>query len=233
LEAHGEPVGPAPKVSVAGIYQTNYGPMRIAQDGSRVAGCYDFKGGQLSGNLNGRVMQFEWREDDGKRVGSAVMVLSSRGDTLNGVWFEQGRLRGVWSAAKGGAPPKCTPPGGGGIAERLASTGKVVVYGIYFDPDAATLKPESEQTLTEILAVLKAKPALKLIVAGHTDATNTDAHNLKLSEQRASAVVAWLVGHGVEGSRLTAKGFGESQPVADNATASGRALNRRVELQAQ
>lgn len=92
------------------------------------------------------------------------------------------------------------------------------------------MKPESEKTLNEILAVLQAQSALKLLIAGHTDSTNTDAYNLKLSQQRAEAVVAWLVKRGVVASRLTAKGFGKSQPVADNATAAGRALNRRVEL---
>jgi outer membrane protein OmpA-like peptidoglycan-associated protein len=122
---------------------------------------------------------------------------------------------------------------GGSIATNLASTGKVVLYGIYFDSDSATLKSESEKTLGEILAALQAKPTLKLQIAGHTDSTNTDAYNLKLSQQRAEAVVAWLVKHGIAASRLTAKGFGKSQPVADNATAAGRALNRRVELVVQ
>jgi outer membrane protein OmpA-like peptidoglycan-associated protein len=94
-------------------------------------------------------------------------------------------------------------------------------------------KPESEKTLREILAVLQAQPSLKLLIAGHTDSTNTDAHNLRLSQQRADAVVLWLVTHGVAPLRLTARGFGKSQPVADNATAAGRALNRRVELVTQ
>jgi len=76
MEAFGQPVGPAPKVDVAGIYQTNYGAMRVEQDGTKVLGCYDHSEGELSGNLNGRVMQFEWREQKGKRSGPAIMVLS-------------------------------------------------------------------------------------------------------------------------------------------------------------
>jgi outer membrane protein OmpA-like peptidoglycan-associated protein len=230
LEAFGQPVGPAPKVDVTGIYQTNYGPMRVEQDGTKVSGCYDHAEGELSGNLNGRVMQFEWREQKGKRSGPAIMVLSMKGDALNGFWYENGQLQGAWSGQKGGNPPKCKTAKSGGIAEKLASSGKVELYGIYFDSDSATLKPESEKTLNEILVVLQAQSALKLSIAGHTDSTNTDAYNLKLSQQRAEAVVAWLVKHGVNAPRLTAKGFGKSQPVADNATAAGRALNRRVEL---
>ena len=232
LEAYGQPVGPSPKVNVAGVYQTNYGPMRIEQDGTSISGCYD-QNGDLSGNLNGRVMQFEWRSNQGKSVGTAIMVLSVKGDNLNGVWYENGQLQGEWSGKRGGTPPKCTVRRGGSIATNLASTGKVVLYGIYFDSDSATLKSESEKTLGEILAALQAKPTLKLQIAGHTDSTNTDAYNLKLSQQRSEAVVAWLVKHGIAASRLIAKGFGKSQPVADNATAAGRALNRRVELVAQ
>jgi OOP family OmpA-OmpF porin len=232
LEAYGQPVGPAPKVEVAGVYDTSYGLMRIEQDGSRLAGCYDYSDGQLSGSLNGRVMELEWREDDGHRIGSAVMVVSEKGDTLNGVYFEDGALKGEWSGhrAASGQQPECTVARGGGLAARLAAGGRAVLYGIHFDSDSATLKSESDPTLTEVVAVLGSEPGLKLLVAGHTDATNTDAYNLQLSQKRAEAVVSWLVGHGAAASRLIAKGFGKSQPVADNATASGRALNRRVEL---
>jgi outer membrane protein OmpA-like peptidoglycan-associated protein len=233
LEAYGQPVGPPPKVDVTGVYQTNYGPMRIEQDGTSVGGCYEYSGGELSGNLNGRVMQLEWRQDRGKRVGTAIMVLSMKGDALNGVWFEDGQLKGEWSGERGGKPPECAVTRGGAIAAKLASTGKAVLYGIYFDSGSATLKPESEKTLAEILAVLQAQPSLKLLIAGHTDSINTEAYNLKLSQQRADAVVSWLIAHGVSASRLSAKGFGKSQPVADNATATGRALNRRVELVVQ
>ncbi len=228
VEARGVPAGPAPKVNVAGIYQTTYGPMRIVQDGSDIVGCYDHAGGALSGNLHGRILQLEWREDP-KRSGPAIMVISLKGDTLNGVWYEHGSLAGEWAGKRGGTPPTCKP-GGGGIAGDLASTGEVNLYGIYFDSDSATPKPESEKTLNEILEVLKAQPSLKLQIGGHTDSTSTSAHNLTLSQHRAEAVVAWLGQHGIAGDRLTAKGFGETKPVADNSTAAGRALNRRVEL---
>jgi outer membrane protein OmpA-like peptidoglycan-associated protein len=67
-------------------------------------------------------------------------------------------------------------------------------------------------------------------VEGHTDATNTDAYNIDLSARRAGSVVAALVKLGVEPARLQSKGFGRAKPVADNATAQGRALNRRVEI---
>jgi len=235
LEAYGEPVGPPPQVDVTGVYETGYDLMRLEQEGNQVWGCYDCCSiGQLTGSMSGRVLQFEWREDEGKDVGTTVMVLSAAGDVLTGVYFRQGRLQGEWSGRRAtGKVARCTVERIGGLARRLEATGRAVVYGIYFDPDSASLKPESESTLEEILAVLQAQPALRLQVAGYTDSTNTDAYNLKLSQQRAEAVVKWLVDHGVAAARLAANGFGESQPVADNTTAAGRALNRRVELVVQ
>lgn len=118
----------------------------------------------------------------------------------------------------------------GSLAERLGRERKVDLYGIYFDTAKATLKPSSEDTLRQVLGVLEADPALRLVIAGHTDAEGELAYNQGLSEQRARAVVAWLSEHGVDGARLSAEGLGETRPVADNATDAGRALNRRVEV---
>jgi outer membrane protein OmpA-like peptidoglycan-associated protein len=116
------------------------------------------------------------------------------------------------------------------LADRLESDGKVDLYGIYFDTDKAVLKAESEATLQQVLQLLKAKPALRIAIAGHTDAQASDTYNADLSKRRAQAVMAWLTTRGIVASRLTAQGFGESQPVADNSSAAGRALNRRVEI---
>ena len=116
------------------------------------------------------------------------------------------------------------------LAERLENEGKVDLYGIYFDTDKATLKAESEGTLQQVLAMLKGKMGLRIAIAGHTDSQAGDAYNLDLSKRRAQAVVKWLTDKGIAAARLEAQGFGESQPVADNETAAGRALNRRVEI---
>jgi outer membrane protein OmpA-like peptidoglycan-associated protein len=78
--------------------------------------------------------------------------------------------------------------------------------------------------------MLKGEPALKIVVEGHTDSTGDPAGNQRLSEMRAEAVVAELITRGIEASRLSAKGFGRTKPIADNGTEEGRAKNRRVEL---
>ncbi len=116
------------------------------------------------------------------------------------------------------------------LAEQLERDGKVDLYGIYFDTAKATLKPESEATLQQVLGVLTGKPGLKLLVAGHTDSEGSDEYNQQLSQRRAEAVMAWLTAQGVDAARLASEGLGESRPVADNTSEAGRTLNRRVEI---
>jgi OOP family OmpA-OmpF porin len=117
------------------------------------------------------------------------------------------------------------------VSVAAAATKKTIVLrGINFDFDKATIKPEFEGVLDAGADVLKENPGVRVQVAGYTDSVGTDAYNQGLSERRANAVRDYLASHGVDASRLTSVGFGESNPVADNATADGRAQNRRVEL---
>jgi len=120
------------------------------------------------------------------------------------------------------------------MASGLKESGKVALYGIYFDTGKAVVKPESEPTLKEIAKLLAADAKLKLYVVGHTDNQGGLDYNMKLSKDRADAVVKALVGtHKVAAARLAAFGVGPLSPVASNLTEEGRAKNRRVELVAQ
>jgi OmpA-OmpF porin, OOP family len=120
------------------------------------------------------------------------------------------------------------------LAGSIRETGKAAVYGIYFDTGKAEIKPASEPALVEIAKLLKADPKLKLYVVGHTDSVGLFGPNIKLSEDRAAAVVKALVGkYGIVSSRLTSFGDGPTAPVASNKSEEGRAKNRRVELVAQ
>jgi outer membrane protein OmpA-like peptidoglycan-associated protein len=117
------------------------------------------------------------------------------------------------------------------MANSLKQTGKVALYGIYFDTGKATLKSESQSTLQEIAKLLKADTGLKLYVVGHTDNTGIFEANMKLSMERATAVVNALVSqYSVSAASLKACGNGPTAPVASNDNEEGKALNRRVEL---
>jgi outer membrane protein OmpA-like peptidoglycan-associated protein len=106
----------------------------------------------------------------------------------------------------------------------------LVLEGVKFDTDTARLKFSSRVVLDRVAKSLNAWPDARVEVDGHTDSTNTDAYNLKLSRERSAAVSEYLVDRGVASSRLQEKGYGESRPIADNTTSVGRATNRRVEL---
>jgi len=117
------------------------------------------------------------------------------------------------------------------MASSIKETGKVALYGIYFDTGKSVLKPESLATIQEIARLLKADPALKVYVVGHTDNVGAFDANIKLSQERAAAVVNALVTqHSVSAASLRAFGDGPTSPVASNEKEEGRALNRRVEL---
>jgi len=107
----------------------------------------------------------------------------------------------------------------------------ITLHGVYFDFDEATIKPESRPALEEAARILGENPTIKVEIQGHTDNQGSDRYNLGLSDRRARAVVNYLVQElGAGRGRLTAKGYGESRPVADNGTEAGRAANRRVEF---
>jgi OmpA-OmpF porin, OOP family len=116
------------------------------------------------------------------------------------------------------------------LERAIAQTGSAALYGIHFDTDSAMLRPDSEPTLNAVLGLINSHPGSRWIIAGHTDNQGGTEHNQPLSEARASAVVSWLTTHGISQNQLVAQGFGATRPVADNATPSGRALNRRVEI---
>ena len=116
------------------------------------------------------------------------------------------------------------------IADELNKSGHMALYGIHFETAKATILPDSESVLAEIAKMLQQNPDVKVSVEGHTDNVGSATTNQTLSEKRAQAVVAWLTGHGIDASRLKAKGWGSSTPVDDNTTEDGRAKNRRVEL---
>jgi outer membrane protein OmpA-like peptidoglycan-associated protein len=131
--------------------------------------------------------------------------------------------------------PKAMPTGqvtvdAKAIGQGLQTEGKVALTGLFFDTGKTEVKPESAAQLDQMVALLKAQPALKVFIVGHTDNVGTVDANLKLSQGRAQAVVAALTQRGIAASRLVAHGNAGYAPVASNASDDGRARNRRVEM---
>jgi OOP family OmpA-OmpF porin len=108
---------------------------------------------------------------------------------------------------------------------------ELVLRGVTFDTNQATLTAQSTDTLDAVVAILRQRPHAKIEVHGYTDARGSDALNNKLSARRAQAVVDYFVRAGIAPELLLARGFGKADPVASNDTAEGRALNRRVTVQ--
>jgi len=236
FRAYGEQKTKTPVPNVSGTYATNFNDFHLRQDGASVTGCYEHKEGLLvDGGLEGRVTRFTWVEGDQR--GPAVLAFSPDGRELLGLWWPEGQANAVgniWQGKKTsdtvGSCPHWKPASGSQLASDLAKVGRVRLYGINFDTDSDVIKPESKAAIDEIVKLAKEKPDWKFTIEGHTDSTASAAHNQALSEQRAAAVKAQLVAAGVSAGRLVTKGFGASQPVADNASTIGRAQNRRVEL---
>lgn len=113
---------------------------------------------------------------------------------------------------------------------KVDARGCWVLTDIKFDSNKADIKPQYMDELDNAITVLKNNPGIKIVIEGHTDSAGSDEANLQLSERRARAVMDYMVGKGIDSGRLTAKGHGESRPVAENNTAKGKARNRRIEL---
>ncbi|RPI77679.1 MAG: OmpA family protein [Desulfobacteraceae bacterium] len=115
------------------------------------------------------------------------------------------------------------------MLDTLNKQGFIALY-INFDTNKATIKPESQSIVDQIAKMLKDNPKLNVSIEGHTDSVGTPANNKTLSKQRADAVVAALVKQGIDAKRLSAIGWGQDKPIADNRSEEGKAKNRRVEI---
>ncbi len=123
-------------------------------------------------------------------------------------------------------PPPPPPP----VAKAPPPRRKIVLRGVNFDFDKATIRPDGVVILEEVVVILKDEPAIDVSVDGHTDGIGSEEYNQRLSERRAQAVRDYLAHKGISPSRLRTRGFGKSEPVASNDTEEGRAQNRRTEL---
>lgn len=119
----------------------------------------------------------------------------------------------------------------GAKVERVGEGIKITFdSGLMFDVNKSSLKPATEQNLSELSVILNKYEDTNILLEGHTDASGSDEYNLNLSRQRAQSVASYLGGQNVNATRFTIMGYGEAQPIAENETAAGRQQNRRVEV---
>ena len=241
MRGYGEQESPATLEKISGTYESTYGNFHIKQEGTSIVGCYEANGGLFEGGLENRVMKLNWKEN-GDSKGPALMFFSRDGKQFLGVWAQNNSndgFPGEWNGKKisekvGSCEHLKTLEAGNAtgnkIEENLEKMGRAVIYGINFDFNSDVIKLESKATLDQIAAVLQENKDWKMTVEGHTDNIGGDAFNKTLSDKRASAVKAYLIGKGIDTGRLNSSGMGMSKPVASNETEAGRAQNRRVEL---
>ena len=241
MRGYGEQESPAALEKISGTYESSYGNFHIKQEGTSIVGCYEVNGGLFEGGLENRVMKLNWKEN-GDSKGPALMFFSQDGKQFLGVWAQNNSndgFPGEWNGKKisdkvGSCEHLKTLEAGNAtgnkIEDNLEKTGRAVIYGINFDFNSDVIKTESKATLDQIAAIMQENKDWKMTVEGHTDNIGGDAINKTLSEKRAAAVKAYLVGKGIDTGRLNSSGMGMSKPVASNETEAGRAQNRRVEL---
>ena len=164
---------------------------------------------------------------------SSELQVFKREEQGKNIWFvyaeTSGEDAGLWVIEEKGHDVNIGPLLANDLKDQLDENNRVNIQ-IHFDSNEAKILPISKAQIDQVYALLTQDPKLKLHVNGHTDTTGVAQTNLKLSEQRAHAVVQALIELGIEPSRLLAKGFGGTQPIATNSTVEGKAQNRRVEL---
>lgn len=184
----------------------------------------DAKGCELDGDGDGVVDALDQcpTTPAGRKVDAKGCELDSDGD---GIVDGVDKCPTVFAKTADGCPAQVAPaPAPAPAVEPLT------LKGVNFDNDKAVIRAGDKAVLDAAADTLKKWGDVKVEVAGHTDDQAGDAYNVQLSQRRAEAVRTYLIGKGIAADRLTAKGYGESRPVADNSTAEGRFQNRRVEL---
>ena len=229
------------RLNMTGVYNGSFiggSEFHLTQDGDRVVGTY------TSGNGDG-FARGTWQ--DGRlililtpttaQVGAScdarkMVVIPAKGTVAH---IEPFVLDLANNAAYNSAMTRMSPSGGAAIdypyEAELKNCGQLATYELAFETNSDKLKGTDWPILQTMADLMKKDTKLKIEVAGHTDTTGNAAANQTLSEKRAATVKKILTDkYGVDAGRLTAKGYGPDQPIADNGTEQGRAINRRVEL---
>jgi len=238
-------IKPAPKpatvrVNVTGTWASNLpgGPdLKLFQEGDVVWGTDQLKDGGVRGTWSEGRLMMVYRDGVINQANpgcdaAIVLMLTSKGTAtrLSGTGFDLG------SGQTGEKYlTRSSPDPGADFAypygQELKRCGQLFTWDLAFESDSDKLKGSDWPVLKAVADLMKKEPALKIKVAGHTDNTGDAAHNQDLSLRRAEAVKKTLAEkYGTDAARITSKGWGADQPLVDNGTEDGRAINRRVEI---
>lgn len=232
---------------ITGSYlgENGWGLVQLKQEGTRVAGCYEYLQGTIAGGSEGRVLKAEMIEQSPSGPQKLVGLFSFSSDSKRLVGLVRnadseasGALYSMYIAEKTGPNlGKCPqiPDWAGNAAKsqisaKLERDGRARLDGINFDFNSDVIRAESKPLLDQVAAMLKEHGDWQVTLEGHTDNIGGAAFNKALSTRRAASVKAYLAGAGVPDARLASSGLGFERPVATNDTQAGRAENRRVEI---
>ena len=240
--------------NVAGLYHfpLNFGSdgyVLLKQQGAGIDGCYfeavrgggnGVRIGKLLGTISGGiehggVLRFTRTEADSNTVTPGIMTFEPNGKhvytaLMLGDTRDFDHVKEVGGNRIGDSALECKVGNASPAEAQLEKTGKLALYGVNFDLDKATLRADAKPVLDNVAGILKAHPDWKIEIGGHTDSTGSSGHNQTLSTQRAEAVQQYLTAAGVKVDGLSAKGYGDTRPMAPNSSELGRSQNRRVEL---
>lgn len=244
IRAFGEAAAPALVTNANGTYTTVWGTWHVTQAGTTINGCFQPSGlssspATFAGGMEGNIARIRYIETDDAgtpRDPKAMLLVFARDGQRFFTAAADGESLSDYGEVKRESAEPATCAGRTAdtaektMADALTKDGRVAVYGINFDFNSATLRPESTVVLEQVAGLLRDEPALRIAIEGHTDDVGGEAYNMSLSGKRANAVRDWLVAAGIDTARLEAMGKGAGSPVATNGNDVGRAQNRRVEL---
>jgi outer membrane protein OmpA-like peptidoglycan-associated protein len=227
----------AAPINLTGTWQPKYWTLKIAlqQEGDRVWGHGGSQDFWFRGHWDGNRLllvanNFQEKRKNTCKPRGVFAISGTNVSTINTLWWQAdtGRtLKGPWVRLSPDAGPSQPYP----YAMELTYCGSLRTYELAFATNADALQGTDWPILAAVADVLEANGSMKIEVAGHTDSTGDAKKNQELSERRAAAVKQALVGkYGADGGRIGIKGWGAEQPIQDNTTDDGRALNRRVEI---
>ena len=227
----------AAPLNVTGSWQPKYWTLKISlhQEGDRVSGFGGAKDFWFRGQWDGNRLILVANNFDPRRPGpckprGVFLLAGTTVTSLSTVWFqepERRQLKGPWTRLSPDAGDEAPYP----YAAELTSCGVLRTYELVFATGSDQLQGTGWPILAAVGDLLKQNGAMKIQIGGHTDSTGDPAKNQQLSEARAATVKQTLVAtYAADATRITTKGWGAEQPIAENTTEDGRALNRRVEI---